>query len=192
MTINLLTLSNLLLNSKNYFIMNIYMMLMMITINMIYNFFIFHPLNLNMLILFMMLNSTLFISIYKMHSWYSFMIFLIIISGLMILFMYFMNFAINEYSILLKHFMMLSMIKLNFMLLLLINFNNIYYLNFIFNKLFYMYYLPLKFINKSIIYIWMKINFQQPIFLIMYLLIFLIIISYLCKMKKLMIRQIKN
>nr|YP_010444611.1 NADH dehydrogenase subunit 6 [Platygaster robiniae]UTI38874.1 NADH dehydrogenase subunit 6 [Platygaster robiniae] len=183
---------NLTLFSNESFLMNLYIVWILLVMSFSNNLYKMHPMMLNLMVLLMMLMTTGYTSFYKNTPWFSFMIFLIIISGLMVLFMYLMNFSINEYSVLNKKWMFKMTLKTNMLIIMLIINTKVNLINLnLLNSM------MMEFINNhqntdSINYLSTKIISGQPLLLMIYLLVFLMVISFICKTKKSCIRQMKS
>nr|YP_010982453.1 NADH dehydrogenase subunit 6 [Cheiloneurus chinensis]WOE90958.1 NADH dehydrogenase subunit 6 [Cheiloneurus chinensis] len=115
------------MNMSMYMIINMPMMLMMI--NSIPSYYkTFHPLILGSILMLMNLITSMNISIYLPTNWWSYIIFLIMVGGLMILFMYFTSF-INNMIISLKYYlfknlMFKSLLMLIYIIMINMKFNN--------------------------------------------------------------------
>nr|YP_010600866.1 NADH dehydrogenase subunit 6 [Binodoxys communis]WAL07397.1 NADH dehydrogenase subunit 6 [Binodoxys communis] len=92
-----------------FFIFNIIMfILMMIPSNLIK----FHPLILSLMLTLYVIILSLFINLLGNNYWYSYLLFLVMIGGLMILFMYFTSIASNELMNFNKSYLLYFFIKI--------------------------------------------------------------------------------
>nr|AHX97808.1 NADH dehydrogenase subunit 6 [Mirax sp. QL-2014] len=150
-----------------------------------------HPLYYSLLLilftLILCLKMNYFIGIY----WYSYILFLIMIGGVMILLMYFSGVSMNEEFMFLMNYMyylMMKMIYLLFMLMLMFymfSLFNFMYLNLDLVSL--IYYFKLNFILFKNLY--MSFDLDKNIYLIIYLLIMMICSVLICVNKKIPMRQ---
>nr|UZI00093.1 NADH dehydrogenase subunit 6 [Andricus sp. 1 CYS-2022a] len=142
-----------------------------------------HPLILGMLMLFYSILISLNLNMFNKSSIYSTMMFLIIIGGFLILFLYFNSFAINNKMIFNKNLMMMFSYKIlliNMLLMLIMHKNNLFNMMLFLNsKLLEM----LSILKLNFIYNEMNINmiylkfYYLTLFLMIYLLFTLIIIA---------------
>lgn len=156
-----------------------------------------HPIIIGLILLILTIFTSINIRIYINSHWFSFIIFLILIGGIIILFLYFTRFIRNIkitikwiflYSIPIK-FLILIILLLNIILILNYNFN--WYNNFneikSINEI-----IKLNSINNNYIYIYIFIENKNlsTIISILYLLICLTLIVKFCINKKFSIRKI--
>lgn len=174
------------------FLLFIFLINLLISIN--FNYKIIHPLILITILILLIIISLYNLRLYYNNHWFSYLIFLIIIGGIIIIFLYFIRFINNiKTSIKWKY---LKTIPIKFILLLILSIIIIYSLNsnnwFLkFNEI-----LPIyenfkinKFNNLIIIYLYPK-NYTTLISII-YILLSLTIIVKICLSKNLTLRKIK-
>lgn len=149
-----------------------------------------NPLSINLIIIFITISISIFLNIINKTNWFSILIFLIIIGGIIILFLYLNRFAINEFSFLNNLFLKNFKNKLIFLLFLINIIQELHIFNYIFiniNNLNSK--IKIFFINEpTTLIIFRKTINYLLIFIITYLLITLIVITFICIRKKSSIR----
>nr|AND96510.1 NADH deshydrogenase subunit 6 [Milichus apicalis] len=155
------------------------MMMMIMTLISILIMTMKHPLSMGTILLIQTINLTLYMGYLKFDYWYSYILFLIMIGGMLVLFIYMTTVASNEkFSPSIKLLIMSSMIILIFMFLLIIMDPFFYMMNSNFNEY------ENEFINLSLN---KYFNFPNSIImytLILYLLITLFVIVKITSFKK--------
>nr|QSX81638.1 NADH dehydrogenase subunit 6 [Philotrypesis tridentata] len=126
---------------KSWILIYIYYINIMLMINLIINFIPYqfskiHPLIMMLILFMLMLMSSIYLSVYSNNNWFSYIMFLMMIGGMMIIFLYFTSFISNmktsinwfyliklpiKFSLIL--IFMMIMIKLNYIFF---NWNNNY------------------------------------------------------------------
>nr|QTA93998.1 NADH dehydrogenase subunit 6 [Eupristina koningsbergeri] len=175
---------------------NLIMMMIMISMNPMKNK---HPLSAAIiLVLLLMMSSYMFSMMYNTHQ-YSMILFLIMIGGLLIMFLYFCSFTNNKPMIMINMFSLKNLIELSMLMILYISLN--YMLN---NSMNWMYSSTMNEISSLFNYLMIniynnfseKINFfynYNEIALTLYIFIFLAIcltvVVKLCMMKKMNLRK---
>nr|ARH54465.1 NADH dehydrogenase subunit 6 [Medon piceus] len=96
-----------------------------------------HPLSLGMILLLQTITSTLISGMLTMNFWFSYILFLIMIGGMLVLFIYMTSIASNEMFNFSKKIMMMIILIFIVMMFLMNHLNNLYnnYLNFTFMNL---------------------------------------------------------
>nr|YP_009128564.1 NADH dehydrogenase subunit 6 [Formica selysi]AJP76862.1 NADH dehydrogenase subunit 6 [Formica selysi] len=181
--------------NKELSIFNIFIMFFMLMnlFILIMNIMLIHPI---IIIIFMLIYSSIIcinMSLWKSNYLYSIMLFLIMISGLLIIFLYFSSLISNEQTnFKLNKFMLLSFI-INFMIFLYLNFkSNLFYLlmkKYNFSE--YNYLMKLNEMNfQNILYLYEYPLNNITISSMFYLLISLFSIIKICSMKSISMRKI--
>nr|AEG25304.1 NADH dehydrogenase subunit 6 [Philotrypesis sp. JHX-2011] len=119
---------------KSWMFIYIYLMSTMMMMNLLinsipYQFNKIHPLIMMMLLFLLLLLSSISLSIYFDNNWFSYIMFLMMIGGMMIIFMYFTSFISNmktsiNWLYLIKMPIKLIMMTMFFILLMKMNLNN--------------------------------------------------------------------
>nr|AET62632.1 NADH dehydrogenase subunit 6 [Trissolcus basalis] len=190
---------------KIFFLFNLNMMMifmkikpLMILMMMImififpFNYKFINPLMINLNIIILTIWLSIYLNFINKTNWFSILIFLVMIGGMMIIFLYLNSFAINETSSINKSLM--KNLELKLLILILMNLmlsKNSFFSYMIFNYI----NLNLKFkiylINEpTLIMIFYKNLNYILIFMIFYLLINLIVITYICMSKKSSMRKL--
>nr|QVY57867.1 NADH dehydrogenase subunit 6 [Trissolcus japonicus] len=179
----------LIMNMKNMPMM-IYLIILMILI-MPFNFKFMNPLMININIIIFTIFMSIYLNYLNKSNWFSMLIFLVMIGGMMILFLYLNSFAINENSSLNSFF--LKNLELKMMTIFLLNLivNNSFYMNFFMkNIILENFKMKIYLMNEqTIILIFSKSLNMMLIFMIIYLLINLMVITYICMSKKSSMRK---
>nr|ADK97578.1 NADH dehydrogenase subunit 6 [Peripatoides sp. DVL-2010] len=150
-------------------------------------FFMNHPLMMGLMIMIKVVLICIIIGIYSMSFWYSYMLFLIFLGGLLVLFIYISSLTENELFIFQNTWLnkIWYLIIIILMMSLMINSNLNYYSSDSMEKLklldFKLYYLSTYFYSFSI--------WKITIFLSIYLLMCLLIVTKICQLNKGPMRQ---
>lgn len=156
------------------------------------NFKILNPIIININIIIITIFTSIYLNLTNKTNWFSILIFLVIIGGIIILFLYLNRFAINERSSN-NNFLLKNLeIKIIFLILINLILNKSNFINFIIkNILILNYKIKININNESTtILIFNKFSNLILIFIIIYLLLTLISITYICIRKKSSIRII--
>nr|YP_010584118.1 NADH dehydrogenase subunit 6 [Aphidius colemani]UZT28763.1 NADH dehydrogenase subunit 6 [Aphidius colemani] len=164
-------------------------MIMLIPSNLIS----FHPLILSLMLTFYIIIMSLLMNLINSNYWYSYILFLIMIGGLMILFMYFTSIASNNlinFNINFMKYFFLKLILFMIFFLIMVFFNSkfIYYSNFleilnIFDKNFYLVDLMAK-------NLYMDFSMDLNMFMLTYLFMTMVSCVLLCTKVMLPFRQL--
>nr|ALJ93711.1 NADH dehydrogenase subunit 6 [Telenomus dignus] len=173
-----------LLFNKNFQMSIFIFLIVMMIIPLNYKFL--NPMMINLNIIIFTILLMIFFNFINKTNWFSILIFLVMIGGMMILFLYLNSFAINESSSNNKYLMKNLELKMTFLILINLMMNNSFIMNFIMKNILIMNFkLKINLTNEpTTIFIFNKFSSLFLIFMISYLLVTLISITYICMSKK--------
>nr|QUJ09551.1 NADH dehydrogenase subunit 6 [Telenomus remus] len=176
---------NILLLSKNIFPMFIFIIMMMTILTPLNNKFL-NPMMVNINIIIFTILLMMYLNLMNKTNWFSILIFLVMIGGMMILFLYLNSFAINESSSNNKYLMKNLEMKMAFLILINLMLTNSKYFSIIMINIYMMNFkLKINFNNEpTTMMIFNKFMNLFLIFMIIYLLMTLITVTYICMSKK--------
>ena len=176
------------IKSINY-ILILFVTIIPIIISLINNNKIIHPIIIGITLFLLTIISSLNISLFIKNHWFSFLTFLILIGGIIILFLYFIRFNNNNKILIKSIFIISASLKFIFFIILILTiYFKFNYILWIFN---YIELDNIKFNNKfNLIYIYLQKKNYPSLISIIYLLIVLSLIVKLCINKKIKIRKI--
>nr|YP_010894804.1 NADH dehydrogenase subunit 6 [Drepanocentron fuxiensis]WJW73317.1 NADH dehydrogenase subunit 6 [Drepanocentron fuxiensis] len=153
----------------------IMLMSLMMMINLIF-FTLSHPMTINFMIMLQMIMSTIMMGLLIKTFWYSYIMFIIFVSGLLILFTYMCSINSNlTFKMKFKNFILINYVTL--MITSLMIFLNINFKNLLFNLINSQYNFNLMFMNSISLFKLTNYNSLNTTLMMIFLLFFMLIIS---------------